>query len=65
MNYPARVIPIAITGLLLSILLVLPNVVIGSIGKAYTNSITCLVYTLTLLLLAYKKNPRVTVKNEQ
>ena len=62
MGYPPIVVPILTTGLFLSMLLVLPNIILGGMGKAIMNFITCIVYTVSLLILSYRKCPRVTTK---
>lgn len=49
-----------LTGAIFWAVLVVPNIVLGaSIGKILTNSIWAGVYTVTLLILAVLRNPRI------
>jgi len=47
-----------IVGSIMYIVFVAPNILLGSIGKAYTNTITVITYTISLTILNYKWSPR-------
>ncbi len=58
------VVSALLTGFIFWAVLVVPNVVLGaSKGKIITNSIWAGVYTITLLILAVLRNPRVNNVN--